>query len=234
MAEARRQAAETADMELTDRSLISMGSLDSEALPDQRSLSKQEVALRAEAAAYAADQEAARAKAVKYEPLPVQQLDPGAFGSAILLQLLPNALAERAQHYYAARERAEAALRRQEDTLRQLQFASARLTAEMEGGNGIPAAGWDAESAVASPPSAAPVVKKAPRAVSQATTKETERRVRRVIHAHQTESKHPLVVLDAMRTAVLDHKDDAKAPTQQPFSSIKTSPARTRPRRFAA
>jgi hypothetical protein len=147
-----RRAAEGANLGiglLSERSFLSVESSEP-GLPSRTlSLRERDARVAAEEAAVAAAEaaEAARIAAITYKPLPATPVEPGIFGDDSLLDALPIGLAERAQRYYAAATKADETLRRQLDTLRQMQFAAARLMSELKGAGEAPANGWDKEGA---------------------------------------------------------------------------------------
>ena len=194
---------------ITERSDISFGSVEEDA-PAVRADSIKQAMEEEQAAEQAARADAAREldEALTYVPLPSKPLDPGAFGDVRLHDLLPAAVGERAELYFAARQRAEAALRQQEDTMRQLQFASARLVAELSGvKGGKPAEGWDQAGAMpdSAPAPAGGAIQKV-RGPSAASTAELAQRVRGLVAVHEAEQQHPLVVLDATREALISNQ----------------------------
>jgi len=97
-------------------------------------------------AARTAAADAQREVALTYVPLASASLAPEELADQTLLSLVPPELAARAERYQAAASAAYTALQRQADTVRRLQFAAARMRAEIYGRE-VPADGWDRASA---------------------------------------------------------------------------------------
>ena len=105
---------------------------------------------QAEMEAARAAHAAAVAAAATYNPLEPPMLNAGGFADEEVLDYVGEGLAERARHFHAASERVHAALQKQQDTLRRLQFAAARLQTELCEPTTTPeltppADGWDVE-----------------------------------------------------------------------------------------
>ena len=94
-----------------------------------------------------ADEEQRRAAALTYVPLPSRPLGPSTEllderVLSVAKQFGGEWLSESARRFQAAAAAAHQALQRQEETLRRMQFAAARMHAEMHGKE-LPADGWD-------------------------------------------------------------------------------------------
>ena len=94
-----------------------------------------------------ADEEQQRAAALTYVPLPSRPLGPSTEllderVLSVAKQFGGEWLSESARRFQAAAAAAHQALQRQEETLRRMQFAAARMHAEMHGKE-LPADGWD-------------------------------------------------------------------------------------------
>jgi len=94
-----------------------------------------------------ADEEQRRAAALTYVPLPSRPLGPSTEllderVLSVAKQFGGEWLSESARRFQSAAAAAHQALQRQEETLRRMQFAAARMHAEMHGKE-LPADGWD-------------------------------------------------------------------------------------------
>ena len=209
-AAARAAAGAPAIGDETERSLTlpSDRSIDSQLLPSRTPSvmeAEERVALAAETQAAIAA-EAAIAAANAYKPIEMTPLAPAAFADEACLEILPPSVAQIAQHYHAAASRVHEALHKQRNTLRAMQYATARLRAEVVGeGEGVPEGSWDEEASLPANSLLGPTGLLS-HASSTSSKAQLLGHVRRVVDQHGAEQPSPFVAL-----AVAKANAEAKA-----------------------